>query len=77
MDDIYDAVDLLMTAEAWTFLDLVFASLVPSVEEIELDLLLTYATASFPGKSNLPKRKEFMDKCIKIHSDPSLWVGLE
>lgn len=76
LDEIYDAVDLLMCAGAWTNLDHLFAALILDSPGLDLDILLTYATVSFPGKSHIPHRKEFMDKCMKLHPDPSLWAGL-
>lgn len=76
LDEIYDAVDLLMTAEAWISLEHIFAALIPVVAKIDLDILLTYATASLPGKSKLPMRAIFIDKCRSVHPDPTLWIGL-
>lgn len=76
IDEIYDALDVLMTAKCWGFLNSLFIGLTPSAWRTDLDILLAYATASLPAKSKINSRKMFMEQCKKLHPDPELWKGL-
>lgn len=77
IDEIYDAIDALMRAGAWNFLNELFVVWEQQAWRLEIDILVTYAVASCPGKSKLPARKNFMDRCMALHPDPDLWKGLE
>jgi len=77
LDSIYDFIDGEMTKGNWETLNGFYAYLQHHVKEHPLDVLLAYATASFPGKSKIPSRGDFMKKCMELHPDPELWKGLE
>lgn len=76
LDEVYSAVDALMREGCWNVLDDMFIYLETKAWRTPLDILLSYATASFPGKSKIPARKFFMDRCLIIHPTPELWNGL-
>lgn len=76
LDEIYDAIDALMRAGAWSFLDELFVTWEMRIWRTDVDILLAYATASFPAKSKLPSRKFFMSSCLRIYPDAELWKGL-
>jgi hypothetical protein len=77
LDDIYDGVDCLMWGGCWVFLNEHLDNLTPKIWRMNLDIVLGYATATFPGKSKLPSRAAFMNECIRRYPDPELWKGLE
>jgi hypothetical protein len=76
LDEIYAAIDALMRVGAWNFLDELFTTWETRVWRTDIDILLAYATASYPAKSNIPSRKFFMSSCLRIHPKPELWKGL-
>jgi len=76
LDEIYDAIDALMTIGAWEFLDDLFVYWDSKVWRTDLDILLALATASLPAKSKLPFRERFMETCLNFYPDPELWKGL-
>lgn len=76
LDEIYDAIDALMRVGAWNFLDELFISWEMKIWRTPVDILVAYATVSFPAKSKLPHRKFFMDSCFRFHPEPKLWKGL-
>jgi hypothetical protein len=77
IDEVYNAIDALMREGCWKFLNELFVTWEQRVWRMDIDILLAYATASFPGKSNIPARKMFMDKCLRVYPDKDLWKGLE
>ena len=77
IDEIYDAIDALSKSKCWIFLNEYFENLVIRSWRIEIDKLLAYATASFPAKSKIPKRKSFISNCKRLHPDEALWKDLE
>ena len=77
IDKIHNAIDVLMRNDCWDFIDDILYDFTPRLWRTDIDILLSYATATFPGKSKLPSRKEFMRLCTSLHSDPKLWSGLE
>jgi hypothetical protein len=79
INPVYDAVYLLMNAGEWSILNDITECYVVVVENLSIDVLLTWATATLPAKSKLKNRVRFMDACLKFHSspkDPNLWNGL-
>ena len=70
LDDIYDTIDLLMRNGKWDFLDDNFRMWKEQAWRTDPDKLLTYATASFPGKSKIPLRNAFIEKCQKLYPSP-------
>jgi len=77
IDEIYTAVDVLMKANCWDFLNECFANLDLKVWRTDIDILLSYATASLPAKSKLPAREHFIKTCKSRHPDIKLWKGLD
>ncbi len=77
IDEIYTAIDTLMANGCWNFLNECFANLELKVWRTDLDILLSYATASLPGKSKIPARQHFIKTCKVRHPDIELWKGLE
>jgi len=77
LDEIYDSIDALLRLGAWNFLDELLLYWGSAAWRIEVDMLLAYATCTFPAKSNLPSRKFFMEACFRFHPDKELWKGLE
>jgi len=77
LDELYDAITILMQNNCWTFLDRVIEDFIPRIWRTDIDILLGYATATLPGKSKLPSRVKFLDSCKQIHYYPELWTGLD
>lgn len=77
MDEIFLAIDSLMRAGCWNFLDEYFENFCQRVWRTDVDVLLTYATASFPGKSKIPSRARFIKTCKNLFPDVELWKGLD
>jgi hypothetical protein len=77
IDAIYTFVDESMRHDKWMTLNSLYSYLTHRVKEMPVDVLVSYATASFPGKSKLPSRAKFMNKCKEVHPDEELWKGLE
>lgn len=77
LDDIYEAIDALLRAGSFKFLDELLRDWEARAWRTPLDILLAYATATFPAKSKLPSRKMFMDRCLRLYSSKKLWKGLE
>lgn len=77
IDEIYDAIDVLMRSGNFNFLNSLFPYWTSTAWRTSVHILLTYATASLPAKSKLPSRKAFMEECMKLHTEPKLWSGLE
>ena len=77
LDEIYDTIDLLMKNGKWIILNQLFELWESRAWRTDLDILLGYATASLPGKSKIPHRAVFMDKCKRLYPDKKLWSGLE
>lgn len=77
LDELYEAIDVLMKIGAWKFLDSLLVNWELSAWRTPVDLLVGYATATMPAKSKLPSRKAFMARCMQLHTDPELWKGLE
>ena len=77
IDEIYDAVNALMNAGCWQFLDEILMDKAIQVWRTDVDVLLSYATATLPGKKKLKNRQRFMTTCKNYHPEPDLWEGLE
>ena len=77
IDCIYDNVDYLMRSAEWKILNSLSSAWESNAHNIDLNLLLAFATASLPGKSNIPARAEFIEKCKELYPKPELWKGLE
>jgi hypothetical protein len=77
LDNIYDTINFLMINGKWKVLDQLFSYWEQSIWRTDVDILLGYATASFPGKSKIPSRQKFINTCKKFHSNVELWKGLE
>ncbi len=77
IDEIYNAMDALMKANCFSFINNYLGELVKSTWKMPLDILLAYATVTLPYKSLLPTRKKFIENCMRLHSDSKLWKGLE
>ena len=76
-DDINDAMELLMKAGHWKFIDGIFEDLIFRVWRTDIDILLGYATISLPSKRKIPHRKFFMAECRLRYPDEKLWKGLD
>ena len=77
IDEIYDAVDILMSNGCFGFLNEHLSHLVPMAWRMDLDILLAYVTATLPAKSQLASRARFLNKCMELHPTKKLWKGLE
>lgn len=77
IDELYDAIGILMMGGCWNFLDEVLIDKANQAWRIDIDILVEYATATFPGKSKLPHRTYFIECCRKFHPDVKNWSGLE
>lgn len=77
LDELYDAIDVLMKNNCWSFLDGVLEDFIPRIWRTDIDILLGYLTATLPYKSKIPARVKFLDYCRKIHYYPELWKGLD
>lgn len=77
LDEIYCAVDSLMRNGCWEYLGTNLIDITHKAWRIDVDILICYATATFPAKSKLPARKQFMEKCRSLHPDEELWEGLD
>lgn len=77
LDELYDIIDKLMTEGDWWLLNHLFYSWGSPESTATLDIRLGIATATLAGKSKLPNRKMFLDKCKKLYPDPELWKGLD
>ena len=76
IDNIYDYIDSMMTLGEWHDLGEIFRNLIPKINEMSIDAMLTYATASFPGKTRIKYRRTFINLCKKRFPDKALWGGL-
>lgn len=72
LDELYDGIQALAKQECWWFLDSLLQDFTPRIWRTDLDMLLGYATATFPFKSKLPSRVKFLDICKKLYYDPEL-----
>lgn len=77
LDEIFDAVDMLMTRGHWNFLDEILQNLTPKIWRSDVDKLVGYATITLAGKSNLPSRPRFIEECKRYHHEKGLWTGLD
>ena len=77
IDEIYDAMDALMKAQCWKFLNDFFTDLCPRVWRTDIDILLSYATSTLPAKSKIPSRDKFIKTCKHLFPDVELWKGLD
>ena len=67
IDIIYDAMDALMKADCWEYINDRFFELKLQAWRHDLDILLAYIVATQPVKTKLPNRKIFIDKCKELH----------
>jgi len=65
IDVIYDYFDSCMRHGEFDVIDGILLSLCSSLPSMDLDIALTYLTASYPVKSKLPNRKVFFCKCLE------------
>jgi|APCry1669193128_1035447.scaffolds.fasta_scaffold22432_2 hypothetical protein len=77
IDEIHTAIDVLMKCGCWNVLNEMFTGLDLKVWRTDIDILLSYATASLSGKKNIPARESFINTCKRIHPDIELWKGLD
>lgn len=77
IDDIYDLFDFLMKKGKWELLDGMLSEILQRVWRTEIDMLLTYLTATLPAKSKLPSRTKLVNECKRWFPDNELWKGLE
>ncbi len=77
IDRICETIDLLMSKDRWGLLNELFDMWNHQVWKTDIDRLLSLATASLPGKSKIPNRKRFMEKCKELYPDENLWIGLD
>ena len=77
LDDVYDTINILMKNSKWGLLTSLFECWEMMAWRTDLDILLGYATASLPGKSNIRSRAKFIETCKRLHPDPELWKGLD
>jgi hypothetical protein len=77
LDEIYTSINVLMKSECWNFLNDFFSNLILRVWRTDIDILLSYATASLPGKSKMPAREQFIKTCKRLYPDVELWKGLD
>lgn len=77
LDSIWNLIDDLMTVGDWWLLNNMFFVWTNPDCIIDLDIKLGIVTATLAGKSHLPNRKAFVDRCKELHPDPELWKGLD
>ena len=77
LDEVYAAMDALMLAGCWGFLDEYLHGMIMRSWRTDLDILLAIATATLPGKSKLPARVNFLDNDKRLHPNKELWKGLD
>jgi len=77
LDEIYGAIDVLMRDDRWGFLDDFLKNLIVRAWRTDIDELLAYATATFPGKSKIPSRAVFVSHCKRLFPDKDVWQGLD
>jgi hypothetical protein len=77
IDEIFTAIDALMRAGCWDFLNEFFEHFCQRIWRTNITILLTYATASLPGKSKIPSRERFIKTCKHLYDDVELWKGLD
>ena len=77
LDDLYDAIDVLMKHGHWQFLDDVLLDVAGKSWRMDLDIILGWVTATFPAKSKLKNRENLILQGKRFHPDPELWKGLE
>jgi hypothetical protein len=77
LDEIYRVVDVLMRNGCWEFLDDFLENLIVRAWRTDVDELLAYATATLPGKSNIPSRAAFVSHCKRLFPGKKLWQGLD
>jgi len=77
LDEIYTAIDALMKAGCWNFLNEFFEHFCQRVWRTDINILLGYATASLPGKSKIKSREKFIRTCKHLFPDVELWKGLD
>jgi hypothetical protein len=77
IDEIHMAMDVLISAGCFSFIDKYIATLILPAWRINVDLLLTYAKTTLAYKNKLPSRKKFIEHCKVTHPTPNLWKGLD
>jgi hypothetical protein len=77
LDEIYDVIEVLMREGHWRFIDEFLDNLIIRMWRTDIDELLAYATATFPGKSNIPSRAAFISHCKAQFPNKSLWKDLD
>ena len=77
LDEVYAAMDALMLAGCWVFLDEYLHGMVMRTWRTDVDILLAIATATLPGKSKLPARVIFLDNAKRLFPGKELWKGLD
>lgn len=76
IDVIYNYVNDMITKNEWHDLSMLFWNFLPQINEMPLDIILAYATASLPGKNRIKYRRRFLDLCEEMYPDNELWRGL-
>ena len=77
LDVIYTTVDVLMNGGCWQFLDEHLTEVATKAWRLDVIELIAYATATLPGKSKLPNRKNFISHCKRLFPEGGNWKGLE
>lgn len=79
LDTIYEEMDILVHNECYYTLDLLFEQLAISAWRRDINVLLAYATISYPIKHKLKNRERFI-ATAKHHfpgKNNDIWIGLE
>ena len=77
LDVIYTTVDVLMEGGCWEFLNDTLKDSAQRAWRTDVIELIAWATATFPGKSKLPYRSEFIKHCKRLFPSKENWRGLE
>lgn len=77
LDEVYCAIDALMWNGCWDYLNNNLLDLTMKAWRVQVDILLAYATATFPAKSKLSARAPFLEKCRSLYPKEELWEGLD
>ena len=77
IDEIYKAIDALIKAECFGFLDSILKDFIQRIWRTDRDILLAYSTSTLSVKSKLPSRKFFVNTCKTLYNDEEEWKELD
>lgn len=77
IDDLYDSIELLMVNNKWLLLNDLMLIWSQRAWRMNINILLSIATATLSCKSKLSSRKNFIETCKLHHPDDKLWKGLD